>query len=68
MYECTNQEVLNAIFIGVSTSATNQPQNTAQPNQPGASPLLAGAIDLSEDSSAEEEEDLLRAHSRMMKQ
>ena len=71
VYSCTNQEVLNALFIGVNPVGTTAPASTeVKPggSQPGGSTMFSGVVDLSEDSSAEEEEDLLRAHSRMMKQ
>ena len=53
-YSCTNQEVLDALFIGVG-SGTSTSMGAAAQNEESQD-----VRELEEDSSAEEEEDLLR--------
>jgi len=66
-YTCSNQEVLAALFIGIGG-------DDAQGQKPGVTAAIpgvsnsVGARELSDDSSAEEDEDLMRQHERYMKQ
>ena len=64
VYSCTNQEVLQALFIGIG--------DTSDAFKGGAIAGVSNEVgivrELSDDSSAEEEEDLLRQHERLMKQ
>lgn len=66
-YTCTNQEVLAALFIGIGASDANADQSQGVPAAiPGVSNNY-GARELSDDSSAEEDEDMMRQHERYMK-
>ena len=70
VYSCTNQEVLAALFIGIGggdASADARPGMIGNAAIPGVS-TSPGVRELSEDSSAEEDDDLLRQHERIMKQ
>ena len=65
VYTCTNQEVLAALFIGIGGDGSGM--GTAAAVIAGVSNSV-GVRELSDDSSAEEDEDLLKQHSRLMKQ
>ena len=61
-YSCTNQEVLNALFIGHGFKNNTVVGGSAIPNSE-----TQYVVEISDDSSAEEETDLLRQHSRLVK-
>ena len=60
VYTCTNQEVLAALFIGIGDDGNTDSRPGAISSAiPGISNSV-GVKELSDDSSAEEDEDLLR--------
>ena len=69
VYSCTNQEVLAALFIGIGGEANSEslPGMIGSAAIPGVSTGKPGVRELSDDSSAEEDDDLLRQHERIMK-